>query len=53
MYLEPFQQHEMIGNELKIPYSLDNNFCFICGHTRPELGFSCTSDIFIIKSFSD
>ena len=28
MYLEPFQQHEMIGNELKEPYSLDNHFLF-------------------------
>ena len=53
MYLEPFQQHIMIGNEQKIPYSLDTHFCFKCGHTRSELGLSYTSDIFNIKSFSD
>ena len=28
MYLEPFQQHKMIWNEQKIPYSLDNDFLF-------------------------
>ena len=36
MYLEPFQQHKMIGTELKIPYSLDNNFFVSYVDTRDQ-----------------
>ena len=53
MYLEPFQQHEMIGNELKVPYSIDTHFLFQMWTHETRIRVSCTSDIFNIKSFSD
>ena len=36
MYLEPFQQHKMIGNELKVPYSIDTHFFVSNVDTRDQ-----------------